>query len=142
MRTVRVSSYNQSMLEKAPPISSHSFFLSNNNLQDSFFYEHFYADIEAWVHYIPFNHNLNNLIQRINWASDNDHLAHIISENARHYVRTELEPADVYCYAFRLLSTYAEKQYGDIEVREGMRELSTKRPCGKCPYNLINKGEL
>jgi len=110
--------------------------------QDSFFYEHFYADIEPWVHYVPFNHNLNNLIQRLNWAQENDHLAHIISENARHFVRTELKPSDVYCYVYRLFNRYAEKQYGKVEVRKGMHELSKKRSCFKCPYNTLNKSEL
>lgn len=110
--------------------------------QDSFFYEHFYADLEPWVHYIPFNHNLNNLIQRINWAIDNDHLAHIIAENGRHFIRTQLNPSDIYCYMFRLLERYSQKQYGKIAVRKDMHELFGKRTCQKCPYNPLRKAEL
>lgn len=40
--------------------------------QKSKFYEHFYADLKPYVHYIPIKNDLSNLVDQINWALGND----------------------------------------------------------------------
>ena len=40
--------------------------------QDSDYYEHFYKDLEPWVHYIPFNRDLSDLEEKLNWTINND----------------------------------------------------------------------
>ena len=41
------------------------YLLSGNSVvlkQDSGYYEHFYADLQPWVHYIPVKHDLSDLL--------------------------------------------------------------------------------
>ena len=40
--------------------------------QDSPYYEHFYHDLQAWQHYVPFKRDLSDLEERIEWARNND----------------------------------------------------------------------
>lgn len=40
--------------------------------QDSPYYEHFYADLEPWVHYIPIRRDLSDVLEKINWAREHD----------------------------------------------------------------------
>ena len=40
--------------------------------QDSPFYEHFYKDMKPYEHYIPFKRDLSDLMEKIQWAKDND----------------------------------------------------------------------
>ena len=40
--------------------------------QDSIYYEHFYSDLKPFVHYIPIKYDLSDLVEKINWAINND----------------------------------------------------------------------
>ncbi len=40
--------------------------------QDSKYYEHFYKELKPYEHYVPFKHDLSDLLQQIQWAKDND----------------------------------------------------------------------
>lgn len=40
--------------------------------QNSNYYEHFYADLKPFVHYVPFKKDLSDLVEKINWAIGND----------------------------------------------------------------------
>ena len=40
--------------------------------QESPFYEHFYKDLKPFEHYIPFKRDLSDLMEKIQWAKDND----------------------------------------------------------------------
>ncbi len=40
--------------------------------QDSKYYEHFYKELKPYVHYVPFKHDLSDLLQQIQWAKDHD----------------------------------------------------------------------
>ena len=40
--------------------------------QESQFYEHFYKDLKPFEHYIPFKRDLSDLMEKIQWAKDND----------------------------------------------------------------------
>ena len=39
---------------------------------DSEYYEHFYKELEPWVHYIPFKKDLSDLQKNLDWAIAND----------------------------------------------------------------------
>jgi hypothetical protein len=39
---------------------------------DSEYYEHFYKELEPWVHYIPFKKDLSDLQKNLEWAKAND----------------------------------------------------------------------
>ena len=40
--------------------------------QESPYYEHFYRDLQPWVHYVPFKRDLSDLEEKIKWAMAND----------------------------------------------------------------------
>ena len=40
--------------------------------QDSSYYEHFYNELEPWVHYIPLKSDLSDVIEKIEWARSHD----------------------------------------------------------------------
>lgn len=43
---------------------------------DSIYYEHFYKQLQPWVHYIPFKADLSDLLEKIQWAKDHDEEVH------------------------------------------------------------------
>lgn len=43
---------------------------------DSIYYEHFYKQLQPWVHYIPFKADLSDLVEKIQWARDHDEEVH------------------------------------------------------------------
>lgn len=46
--------------------------------QDSDYYEHFYAELERNVHYIPIKHDLSDLLEKIQWARKHDDEVNIV----------------------------------------------------------------
>lgn len=72
--------------------------------QDSKYYEHFYDDIQPWKHYIPVKSNLENLVERLKWALDNDGKAKEIAEAGQMYARNNLLPRDIFCYHAHLFN--------------------------------------
>jgi hypothetical protein len=40
--------------------------------QDSIYYEHFYKDLKPFVHYIPCKKDLSDLLDKLQWAKEND----------------------------------------------------------------------
>lgn len=72
--------------------------------QDSEYYEHFYSDLKPWKHYIPFNSDLSNLVERIKWAIDHDKEAKRIAVGGQTFARNNLMPQDIFCYHVYLLN--------------------------------------
>lgn len=66
--------------------------------QDSEFYEHFYNELEPMIHYIPFERNLSNLVDKLQWALSHDDDVKQIAENAREFTLSHLMPKDILCY--------------------------------------------
>lgn len=94
--------------------------------QDSDYYEHFYHKLEPWVHYVPgvllstiyvhahthFNHvyvcvavkrDISDLVEKLDWAKDNDDKAKEIATNSVNFMMEELLPQKLYCYIALLL---------------------------------------
>ena len=40
--------------------------------QDSQFYEHFYSQLQPYVHYVPIRADVTDVLDKIQWAKDND----------------------------------------------------------------------
>lgn len=40
--------------------------------QDSKWYEHFYAELQPWVHYIPVKEDLSDVMEQLHWARNHD----------------------------------------------------------------------
>lgn len=47
--------------------------------QDSKYYEHFYGQLQPWVHYVPVKADLSDLLQQVQWLKDNDEKASVIT---------------------------------------------------------------
>lgn len=74
--------------------------------QDSPFYTWWYPLLQPWVHYLPLNYTLQNVIERIKWAKENDQEAQRVSRNGKEVVLEFLvENSDL--YMCKLLRSYA-----------------------------------
>ena len=104
---------------------------------DSPYYEHFYHSLVPWQHYVPVKADLSDLLERIQWAKDNDQEAHEISRRASEFVRTHLTPHPVLCYHAQLLHRWGGLMRSPVLIEEGMEKLERKKdatgrqgPCG------------
>lgn len=72
--------------------------------QNSPYYEHFYNELRAFVHYVPFHRDPKlDLKEKVQWLIKNDDEAEEIMKNARNFVRQNLLPSNIFCYYLLLL---------------------------------------
>ncbi|XP_073664347.1 protein O-glucosyltransferase 3 isoform X9 [Tursiops truncatus] len=88
--------------------------------QDSPYYEHFYMALKPWKHYVPIKRNLSDLLEKVEWAKENDEEAKKIAKEGQLTARDLLQPHRLYCYYYRVLQKYAERQTSKPEIRDGM----------------------
>ncbi|XP_027961806.1 protein O-glucosyltransferase 3 isoform X4 [Eumetopias jubatus] len=88
--------------------------------QDSTYYEHFYMALKPWKHYVPIKRNLSDLLEKVKWAKENDEEAKKIAKEGQLAARELLQPHRVYCYYYRVLQKYAERQSSRPEIRDKM----------------------
>uniref|UniRef100_A0A8C0NL19 Protein O-glucosyltransferase 3 n=1 Tax=Canis lupus familiaris TaxID=9615 RepID=A0A8C0NL19_CANLF len=88
--------------------------------QDSKYYEHFYMALQPWKHYVPIKRNLSDLLEKIKWAKENDEEAQKIAKDGQLAARDLLQPHRLYCYYYRVLQKYAERQSSRPKIRDGM----------------------
>ncbi|XP_071503346.1 protein O-glucosyltransferase 2-like [Diadema antillarum] len=87
---------------------------------DSIYYEHFYSELEPWIHYVPFKQDLTDLEEKIEWAMEHDEEARTIAETGKAFVRENLTSNHIYCYYLKVLEEYAARQVGTPRIHEGM----------------------
>lgn len=78
--------------------------------QNSQYYEFFYSHLKAGTHYVPVKRNLSDLVEKIKWAKENDAEAQKIAAAGQTLARELLQPSRLYCYYFRVLQMYSERQ--------------------------------
>lgn len=78
--------------------------------QQSPYYEHFYKELQPWVHYVPFKRDLSDLEEKLKWAMDNDEKAQKIAQAGKEFVRSNLLADQIYCYHWSLFTEYAKRQ--------------------------------
>lgn len=66
--------------------------------QESEYYEHFYNELTPWIHYVPINRNLSNLVILIKRMINDDKTAKTISLNGQKYARDNLAPHNILGY--------------------------------------------
>lgn len=54
-------------------------------------------------HYVPVNRDLSNLVEKIQWAKQNDNVARRIARQAQQFANEQLTPDKVLCYHVTLL---------------------------------------
>lgn len=80
--------------------------------QDSQYYEYFYSHLKAGTHYISVKRNLSDLLEKIKWAKENDAEVQKIAAAGQTLARELLQPSRLYCYYYRVLQMYSERQTG------------------------------
>lgn len=72
--------------------------------QDSPYYEHYYRELQPFVHFVPFHRDPKlDLVEKVKWLKMNDNEAKKIMKNGRDFVRKNLMPSNVFCYYLLLL---------------------------------------
>lgn len=112
--------------------------------QDSIYYEHFYSQLQPWIHYIPFKADLSDLLEKIQWAKDNDKEARKIALAGQQFARSNLMGDAIFCYYFKLFQEYSKLQVSDPKIHDGMELVEQPKddlfPC-KCHRTKV-KDEL
>lgn len=72
--------------------------------------EWYYNILIPYEHFIPIKEDLCDLIEKIDWAKNNDRKAHKIAKNATRFARENLNQEMVYLYLYLVLVKYAELQ--------------------------------
>ena len=76
--------------------------------QDSDYYEHFYHRLEPWVHYVPLQRDLSDVVEKVEWGRGNEERAQQMASHAFQFVQSHLLPEHLYCYIVRLLKVRAK----------------------------------
>lgn len=116
--------------------------------QDSQYYEHFYLHLKAGTHYVPVKRDLSDLLEKIQWARDNDAEAEEIGRAGQALARELLQPTRLYCYYQSALQAYAERQTGrpqrhqDMELVPQQNDLMAECTCARHGLKPEEKDEL
>ena len=87
--------------------------------QESDEVQYFYSALKPYVHYVPIQHDMSDLLEKIQWARTHDEECRKIGENARAFALANLMPNHVYAYFFHVLNEYASKQtFNDFNLDE------------------------
>jgi len=70
----------------------------------------YYADLKPYVHYIPLQNDLSDLVEKLQWAKDHDREALQISRQAQEFAKEHLSKESVLQYVYLLLKEYAALQ--------------------------------
>ncbi|XP_050438483.1 protein O-glucosyltransferase 2-like [Adelges cooleyi] len=106
------------------------YLLAGNSLvlkQESEYYEHFYNELEPWVHFVPVKRNLENLVDLIKQMAADDTKAKEISRNGQNYARNNLTPQNILCYYMLLLQNYGKLLTSRVEVRDDMEAVTSPK---------------
>ncbi|XP_014253410.1 KDEL motif-containing protein 1-like isoform X2 [Cimex lectularius] len=108
--------------------------------QNSPYYEHFYSELEPWVHYVPVKRDLSDLVEKIKWAKENDDKAKAISQAGRRFAVENLLPQDILCYHVQLFYEWSKRLLSKVEIKKGMERVQQSIDKGCC--HRLKKDEL
>ncbi|MCI4387045.1 hypothetical protein PGIGA_G00069540 [Pangasianodon gigas] len=91
--------------------------------QDSSYYEHFYAHLRPGRHYLRLRRDLSDLIEKIQWAKENDGEVEAVARAGQALVRELLQPHRLYCYYYMVLKWYADRQVDEPAVHPEMERV-------------------
>ncbi|KAM9319831.1 protein O-glucosyltransferase 3 [Gastrophryne carolinensis] len=113
--------------------------------QTSPYYEHFYGALKPGKHYVPIKRSLEDLIEKIRWAKENNEEAKKIAKEGQALARELLQPHQLYCYYYKVFQMYAKRQTSQPEVRERMEHVpqpNDNTAICNCHRTKNNKDEL
>lgn len=68
----------------------------------------YYGALTPFEHFIPVKEDLSDLVEKIQWAKENDDEARSIAEAGAVFARENLTPEDTLCYLYHLIHSYAK----------------------------------
>jgi len=71
----------------------------------------YYAALQPYVHYIPIQANLEDLVEKIQWMQTDDAYAKEVAENAREFALTHIVRTESLCYLYSLIMEYSRLQF-------------------------------
>jgi len=95
--------------------------------QEERMYEWFEPFLKEWVHYIPVNWDLSNLLNQLEWAKSNDEEAQQISFRAKVLGEALFSPEIMACYTYCTLIHFHKKfdvDFLDIETLQNFKPVS------------------
>lgn len=78
--------------------------------QNSRFTQWFYGPLQPWIHYIPIEHDFEDLFQILDWVKNHDEEARQIAENGRQFAKENMLAEHLYLYCYKVLIKYASLQ--------------------------------
>ncbi|KAJ7582876.1 glycosyl transferase family 90-domain-containing protein [Mycena floridula] len=78
--------------------------------KSTIFEEYFNDWLKPYVHYIPVLPDMSDIVEKLEWAVDNDEEAHRIQETGRQFAERVLTDAQNDCYFFLVLLEWARLQ--------------------------------
>ena len=69
----------------------------------------YYGALKPFIHYVPVQRNLEDLVEKVEWAVAHDQKAKEIAENARTFAKENLLPEHMLFYGYKVLTKYASK---------------------------------
>lgn len=78
----------------------------------------YYDALQPYEHYIPVAHDFSDLVEKYQWALQNQKRCKQIAKNAHDFVSKNLMPEDFYLYFFYLLQQYEKCQMFDVKTLE------------------------
>lgn len=85
--------------------------------QESDEVQYFYGALKPYVHYLPIQRDMSDLIEKIYWAQNHDQECKVIAQNARTFALQNLMPNQIYSYLYWVLKDYAALQtFDQLEI--------------------------
>lgn len=82
-------------------------------IPDSGWTQWYYGALEPYVNFIPVESNLDNLVDKILWARENDQACKKIAKNTMKFARNNLTRSDHLVYLYFLLEKYSKLNFTD-----------------------------
>ena len=71
----------------------------------------YYGALEPYVHYIPVECQLEDLVEKISWAKEHDAECKEIAKNAQRFARAHLTRSDHLVYLYYLIERYSQLNF-------------------------------
>ncbi|CAH1183215.1 unnamed protein product [Phaedon cochleariae] len=94
---------------------------------ESKYFEHFYKDLQPNVHYVPVKEDISDLVEKIQWAIENDEEARKIAMNGQKFVNRNLLPKDIICYHVHLLNEFSKVITSAVNDFKDMETIPQKK---------------
>nr|XP_022907429.1 KDEL motif-containing protein 1-like isoform X2 [Onthophagus taurus] len=100
--------------------------------QKSMYYEHFYNELKPNIHYVSIEEDLSDLVEKIEWAINNDDEARKIGLEGQKFAVENLLPSNVFCYYTQLLNEFSKLLVEKVEDLDDMEIVEVNEENKKC----------